>query len=1043
MDEERFASARENPRNIGFANCNNSNKSMPNDIAVQKPPSTTILDRFRIMLKKREDELRVSGDLLRRPEEIVRLYELVLNELSFNSKPIITDLTIIAGEQREHGEGIADVICARIIEVPVEIKLPSLYLLDSIVKNIGREYVRYFSSRLPEVFCEAYKQVHPSMHPAMHHLFGTWSAVFPTSVLRKIEAELQFSPSVNHQSSGLTSLRASESPRPTHGIHVNPKYLEARHQFEISTADVNIQHGKGTSSPSNVSGQNLAIGYDGSGYDNTEVISSLVGGQRLSSSGRSGRTSFALGAEKLPSTSAASRLARSSSPFRIGHPRTLSTSIEEFAVDSSPRRITERSSVSHSGLENGTGRVTGRDEDMSDWQRNHWSDDTEQRFETSAYYSYSNGVEHQSPRALIDAYGNDRGKRILNNKHLKVEHLDINGIDSKVASKTWQNTEEEEFDWEDMSPTLLSSDPPRGSFRTRPGLGARSAAPLEADFRRSSWSTPAQLSVVDDSSVALEDAVPTIGSGRGSTSKIAGFHNGTTQMLGSHYPQEAWNFPGNLPYSSQHQLNTKGSGRNFQMPFPGGIASSAGEQKPLIDSFPDASGQVHGSLTMGSRIGSSGLDLLNPGARPAAVPASKRAWPPVNLEKSHPPPLLNNLPPQKQLRNQFDLMNSNNAFMNQSINKTFFPEQHLDNIENKVMSSGQLPQFPSDQAGPIPLNMKNPLQVIPLQPHFRVSQEVKQNLGQAAGVSMPSSLMVPPVNHGYTTQGHGSAVNAFLLNPIPAVHPSMPILNIPKSSMHLQGPLPPLPPGPPPASSQMIQPILQNPGLIVPNPPAGNAFSGLFNSLVAQGLISLTKEAPVQDSVGLEFDLELLKVRHESVVTALYADLPRQCKTCGLRFRSQDEHSSHMDWHVTKNRMSKNRKQKPSRKWFPSIDLWLSGAEALGTDAIPVFLPTENVEEKKDDEELAVPADEEQNVCALCGERFDDFYSDETEEWMYKGAVYMNAPDGSMTGMDRSQLGPIVHAKCRSESSAVSPEGFGRDEGGYTEEGSQRKRMRS
>ena len=124
MDSEK----RENPRSLlaaarsggggGGGGGSGGGGVMAND-----KPSPQILERFKALMKQRDDEVRVTaGDddgvvSLPSSEEIVQLYEILLAELIFNSKPVITDLTIIAGEQKEHGKGIAEAICSRIIEV--------------------------------------------------------------------------------------------------------------------------------------------------------------------------------------------------------------------------------------------------------------------------------------------------------------------------------------------------------------------------------------------------------------------------------------------------------------------------------------------------------------------------------------------------------------------------------------------------------------------------------------------------------------------------------------------------------------------------------------------------------------------------------------------------------------------------------------------------------------------------------------------------------------------------------------------------------------
>ncbi|CAD5316454.1 unnamed protein product [Arabidopsis thaliana] len=174
-----------------------------------------------------------------------------------------------------------------------------------------------------------------------------------------------------------------------------------------------------------------------------------------------------------------------------------------------------------------------------------------------------------------------------------------------------------------------------------------------------------------------------------------------------------------------------------------------------------------------------------------------------------------------------------------------------------------------------------------------------------------------------------------------------------------------------------------------------------------------TSEASNSDSlpVGLSFDNpSSLNVRHESEIKSLYSDMPRQCSSCGVRFKCQEEHSKHMDWHVRKNRLVKTttrlgQQPKKSRGWLASASLWLCAATGGETVEVASFGGEMQKKKEKDEEpkQHMVPADEDQKNCALCVEPFEEFFSHEADDWMYKDAVYL------------TKNGRIVHVKCMPE----------------------------
>lgn len=152
----------------------------------------------------------------------------------------------------------------------------------------------------------------------------------------------------------------------------------------------------------------------------------------------------------------------------------------------------------------------------------------------------------------------------------------------------------------------------------------------------------------------------------------------------------------------------------------------------------------------------------------------------------------------------------------------------------------------------------------------------------------------------------------------------------------------------------------------------------------------------------------------DSMIHSLYDSMTLKCSNCGLRFRSQTKLNHHLDKHF---HVQKHRKDNKvlSRKWFQSVDSWIDavdenvlespGAILFGSDAKTspqtLGLGSGLTGEADETENMPIaPADENQDACTICKEKFESYYDSKMDEWLYRDSV------------KDQESGVIVHRVC-------------------------------
>ncbi|KAL2345181.1 hypothetical protein Fmac_006466 [Flemingia macrophylla] len=890
-------------------------------------------------------------------QELVVQYRTALAELTFNSKPMITNLTIIAGENQSAAKAIAAIVCANILEVPSDQKLPSLYLLDSIVKNIGWDYIKYFAARLPEVFCKAYRQVDTCVHTSMKHLFGTWKGVFPPQSLQMIEKELGFTPAVDGSASvSATARNDLQSQRPPHSIHVNPKYLERqRLQQSIRSKGVNDMSG--------------AI---------------------LNSNEDSERPDRALGASR---------------PWL--DPR----------INMQNNQHTHRDAFNESVPEKNIGGFCGGIEYSSGISSNLIS--VAGRTESKLI-----GLGHD--KTLLKTGGDDAETISRQRNGINLQR----NVSSNLSTDSWM-ADDENWEGDDQ----LQTTRPFGAKVDREISTVKKKLPGFGGHPPSSWQLQRQHSI---DKLNLKP-----GYSEGFVSTLSGLPSNTSSLAVK---------KGNQSFMPEAIVEIVGQKTDF------GETESPSGQSPLRQQSPSLPGTVHHPHS---------IKKLIEQEMPQNLKSSQFLGGPRSQDIRDPSPTLVSNVRRSQEKDMQGPLSSVTSF------RPKLQQQKQGPSQTEVTAKTKLPQSKTSLAG----ETSEQLMTINL-PAASIKSGIiakKSITGNLDPRNLPSQSGVQPTQSVRSSSTLISSSGSAVASPS-----SLDFLHNESSTLPKK---PQGKAGQPPRRLSTQQHASSNvsssstPSLKATNNNNLNPFTNLLSTLVAKGLISAETElssmvpseavgskdqtelittgcflpitsvsgsvaVPVSSSrdevhtatktslalpqstsseirnlIGFDFRPSVIRDFHPPVISVLLDDFPHHCKICGIRLKLEEQLNRHLEWHASR---EQHGLIKASRSWYANSIYWIAGKAEYSSEH--EFTDLIGVHDKETDSsqlDTMILADENMCLCVLCGELFEDVYCQDRNEWMFKGAAYMNYSD-IKSEMESIYVGPIIHAKCLSEHSNVT-----------------------